>query len=460
MIHMRGSRRTVLLALVYLVSSVLGIVSAQFTILNPSFEGTPNGNGNVPAPWATNCGVVGLIGQTCTYGGTADAGGSLSASPLPSNGGQMVGFGGSFCASEGIYQALQSPMQPCTTYTFDIDAGQSGIYSQPFMNLYVWGSNAPCSGLSFAPAQLLFTAQVTSTTVMQTIAVTMNPTSTYDYIVFSMTAPTSGTFGYVVLDNIRNITETPGNAPWATATPQPLCAGDAATLTATGGAGNYSWSADATLNTTTGPLVVATPDTTTAYVVVSAGCTDTIAVEVIDCTPLPVTWTGIDAPCNGTDRVITWSVASQQNNDRFEVERSFDLANWEEFATVPGAGTTSQSAEYSVIDTQNELLPATTLVYYRVKQVDTEGAFALSPVAASVCEFIVFPNPAADFLNVASPYSGTTVRLVDPAGRIVREQPALLPVTRFDVRDLSMGIYAVQFLTSGELTGRALVVMQ
>ncbi|MBK7555239.1 MAG: T9SS type A sorting domain-containing protein [Flavobacteriales bacterium] len=158
------------------------------------------------------------------------------------------------------------------------------------------------------------------------------------------------------------------------------------------------------------------------------------------------------------NRRISWTVATQQGNDHFEVERSLDGSTWDVFASVTGAGNTQTAMSYEVLDDNSDILFEQPLIYYRVKQVDNDGNHSYTPVEGSSCSVLVYPNPASDHIIVAVPFAGADVRLVDAIGRVVEVRKAQGTTIRMDIGDLASGYYAVQLLFSGELLGSAVVV--
>lgn len=164
---------------------------------------------------------------------------------------------------------------------------------------------------------------------------------------------------------------------------------------------------------------------------------------------LPVTWTAFDVECRGGDRRIHWTVATQLNNDRFDVERSPDASSWSTIATVPGAGTTHQAMSYEVIDNVMELENPEPVMYYRVKQVDLDGAVSYSGVQASSCEITVYPNPATDHIIVVLPFSDAEVEVVDVSGRIVRTVRSNGSMARVELGALAAGHYTLRISRSG-----------
>jgi hypothetical protein len=118
--------------------------------------------------------------------------------------------------------------------------------------------------------------------------------------------------------------------------------------------------------------------------------------------PLPVTLTSFDAAPQGTGVAVNWATASEQRNAGFEVQRSADGVSFTTLATVAGMGTTQNAHTYSYFDAA----PLRATTYYRLKQLDLDGAFAYSPVVAvqaaatSTAALSIYPNPTTDRATV------------------------------------------------------------
>ncbi len=116
--------------------------------------------------------------------------------------------------------------------------------------------------------------------------------------------------------------------------------------------------------------------------------------------PLPVELIGFDAAWAGKTPVLTWATASEKNNDYFAIERSSDGVAFQTIGKLAGAGSTSARTSYQYADGTLAQMAATT-VYYRLRQVDTDGTTSFSPVrslrvaavVAQVFKANVFPNP-------------------------------------------------------------------
>ena len=94
---------------------------------------------------------------------------------------------------------------------------------------------------------------------------------------------------------------------------------------------------------------------------------------------------------------LEWTTSSEINNDYFQVERSTDGRNFTSLTQVTGAGTTTLARHYTSTDTN----PFAGLNYYRLKQVDVDGAFSYSNIVVVELKserVELFPNPVAGTL--------------------------------------------------------------
>jgi hypothetical protein len=96
--------------------------------------------------------------------------------------------------------------------------------------------------------------------------------------------------------------------------------------------------------------------------------------------------------------LLHWQTASELNNNYFDVERSYDGKTFETIGHVDGNGTTNQLTDYSFTD--KSIATSQNTAYYRLKQVDFDGAFEYSDVRdvrfdgrAEAFEIAAYPNP-------------------------------------------------------------------
>ena len=143
--------------------------------------------------------------------------------------------------------------------------------------------------------------------------------------------------------------------------------------------------------------------------------------------PLPVELARFTAEAQGADARLRWATASEQNNDRFEVEASADGRAFRRIGQVPGAGSSAQPREYQLLDPAIARYAASP-VYYRLRQVDADGTFSYSPVRTVAVkgkvELALFPNPTTGAATLTGVAPGTLVTVFDAVGRLVLAAPA------------------------------------
>lgn len=116
---------------------------------------------------------------------------------------------------------------------------------------------------------------------------------------------------------------------------------------------------------------------------------------------LPVVLMGFDAVKQNNAVNITWSTQQEFNTNFFQVERSFDGANYTSIGKVAAAGNSTTPRSYSYSDAA----PSRGIAYYRVRIVDLDGKVGFTTVkairaVASTAKVSVYPNPAISVANV------------------------------------------------------------
>jgi hypothetical protein len=146
---------------------------------------------------------------------------------------------------------------------------------------------------------------------------------------------------------------------------------------------------------------------------------------------IPVELSAFNARVNGTTVYLTWSTESETANAGFEVQRSLTPARdgWETRAFVEGTGTTRIRQEYAMADEVPSGLPVHQSVYYRLKQIDTDGRVHYSTIIEAqrgetpenFAILDVHPQPSNGEISIRFGGSGGDValRLVDMLGRTV-----------------------------------------
>jgi hypothetical protein len=166
---------------------------------------------------------------------------------------------------------------------------------------------------------------------------------------------------------------------------------------------------------------------------------------------LPVELTSFEVIVAGNDVQLTWTTASEKNNDRFEIERSTDGINFVKVGTVKGNGTTSLPQLYNFTDVN----PGVGVHYYRLKQVDFDAQFEYSKIKAAEIVGTVtirsYPNPVQNILNIEvtdtrlGEINGTIVLYNAAGAEMIRESMVGSNRKQLDVSQLPSGSYLLRY---------------
>lgn len=112
--------------------------------------------------------------------------------------------------------------------------------------------------------------------------------------------------------------------------------------------------------------------------------------------PLPVTLIDFEALHEGEHVKLTWTTASEWNNDYFTIEHSADGIQYRPIGKVEGNGTTKEKQSYQFFDTEFK----NGVNYYRLTQTDFDGASeTFNPVHVNIEtgsegeDISIYPNP-------------------------------------------------------------------
>lgn len=124
--------------------------------------------------------------------------------------------------------------------------------------------------------------------------------------------------------------------------------------------------------------------------------------------------------------ILEWTTASELNNDYFDIQHSADGVDFESIGTEKGNGTTNELITYQIIDKS----PRLGVNYYRLRQVDFDGAEEIHPVIRVTNDFhrssidvIFYPNPATiENMRVrilsGDDHTPIMLKVVDLTGRV------------------------------------------
>jgi len=176
-----------------------------------------------------------------------------------------------------------------------------------------------------------------------------------------------------------------------------------------------------------------------------------------DC-PTPVEMTSFSAAAEGNSVTLSWSTATETNNQGFSVERMSGNSSWQQVGFVPGFGTSAQQHSYSFND--NNLNSGS--YSYRLKQTDFDGSFdyseAVSVDVSQPAQFRLdqnYPNPfnPSPKISYSVPEkSFVSIKVYSVTGEEVASlvngvQSEGLHIVTFNAGNLASGIYLVRLST-------------
>lgn len=174
---------------------------------------------------------------------------------------------------------------------------------------------------------------------------------------------------------------------------------------------------------------------------------------------LPVELTVFEATCAHDGVHIYWETASESNSSHFVIQKSFNGQNWFDYVEVQAVGNSVVNTRYEITDTDYQF---TSTTYYRLKQVDINGAYVNYAPVSVVCEegmpnltdIILFPNPSNEDVNITfnSLIEGVAeARLIDQTGKIIAVYEHQLALgyneVSINITDLQSAMYNLVFTT-------------
>lgn len=323
--------------------------------------------------------------------------------------------------------------------------------------LYIGATNASSNGIqcynsySFRPYLLQISGKVDCT----------NPRN-YDLILTSnyenplgVSAPVSGTYD-VYVDENRNQIVDPGED-------KPI-SGRSFTTTVSGTTNIFS-DIDVNLPSylpgdpkTSSPLIIRVFPTTPGVAPVSGSLTN-------PCATLPVTFKSFNAQLRNGKGVLSWETATEENNKGFEVQRRIGNGGYQNIGFVASKSPDGNSNTVLSYSFEDASLPANSVAYYRLRQVDIDGKAAFSEIRSlrnnGKVAVSLYPNPSRGTVNISIP-SGSglfDVSLDDYTGRSIQRWTHQNTPT-LQINNLKSGVYMLRiyFRDTGEqLVERVLV---
>ncbi len=171
--------------------------------------------------------------------------------------------------------------------------------------------------------------------------------------------------------------------------------------------------------------------------------------------PLPIELLYFDAEKKENSVLLSWSTATEINNQLFVLERSTNGKDFHSIGNVPGAGNSTQQLNYEFYDKA----PIKGVSYYRIKQIDFDGEYSYSQTVAinfdgEQEQFVVFPNPATSLLYITKKdLSNSEINISDMTGRILQTEKIvgveqnIYPIV---IERLLPGVYTIELVRNSK----------
>jgi hypothetical protein len=178
--------------------------------------------------------------------------------------------------------------------------------------------------------------------------------------------------------------------------------------------------------------------------------------------PLPVRLLTFSGNAKDKTNIVHWTTASEQNADRYAVERSDDGIDFKPIGSVTAKGNSNTTTNYDFTDKYpSNQLTNQPINYYRLKMIDKDGSFEYSNVISlrqKVSAFEVqsiYPNPTASNVNVSFMSETNTLvsfSLYDALGKqisnIVTTSQIGFNLQSITTDDLPGGVYYLSITTN------------
>lgn len=183
-------------------------------------------------------------------------------------------------------------------------------------------------------------------------------------------------------------------------------------------------------------------------------------VKVSSTIALPVSLLGFEAHKAAAAVHLSFSTATERNNDYFSIERAASGLDFQSIGMVQGAGDAAETSIYYFVDEY----PLAGLNFYRLKQVDFDGRFSYSKVLSvtvgKIGSISLSPSPAIDQLHVnleKALLNDGRWQIFDYSGRLLQSGIMAAEIFDFnvDVAALRPGAYLLRLVD-----GQAVVTKQ
>ena len=165
--------------------------------------------------------------------------------------------------------------------------------------------------------------------------------------------------------------------------------------------------------------------------------------------PLPIELLSFSGTGSGKGNILNWVTASEKNNRYFNIQRSVDGNQFTTLGQVNGKGNSNTLTHYTYFDS----LLSNSLIYYRLKQVDTDGDYTYSSIIKIELvntegrELIVYPNPAYADIHILTDPVVASISIYNVLGKKLMEEISTPDVHEHLFKPDVDGIYFIRAIT-------------
>lgn len=180
---------------------------------------------------------------------------------------------------------------------------------------------------------------------------------------------------------------------------------------------------------------------------------DHMRITVFTTTILPIELLSFSATAEQDGVRCNWMTATEKNTDYFSLESSRDGIDFHEVYRTQAAGNSNTVQQYDYLDKD----PGAGIRYYRLKNVDLDGAFDYSGVISVNCSHTaamqIYPNPAQQWATVLTDGGFDEIIITDAQGHVVDRVAgnSLANEQQLNLYDMPDGVYFVCVKSNGRV---------
>jgi len=195
------------------------------------------------------------------------------------------------------------------------------------------------------------------------------------------------------------------------------------------------------------------------------------AYENIIGAPVPVELVSFSASTNSKEVTLSWSTATELNNQGFEVQRKFNDGEFATLGFIRGKGTTTTPQQYSFID--KNLIDGK--YSYRLKQIDYNGTYEYSNIVEvdwrAFNSYLLeqnYPNPFNPTTKIGygiKEKSNVKITILNAIGEEVavvmnEEKEAGYHQVEFDAERLPSGVYFYRLKAGSYVISKKMILLK